>query len=204
MPCGQWWAARPPEFFAFFQTGLKADPYLEMLVLSKFFKWYIIQASIGAVNTTHLPLPGKPQTPSAATQQSTMWDVISLLFDQNCLPRGFAAPVAYFEQRKELYAKMFSHSSWSSSVWKDTRFFHVDSLPSQDLQGLRNLPYEVIGERSVGKPKVKLQAQQQSHKKGWKAVKQLEQLSWKMWNAERRKTSGLVSSVFLMRMRGEK
>lgn len=78
---------------------------------------------------------------------------------------------------------MFSHSSWSSPVWQYTTFYHVDSLSSQDIQGLRNLPYGVIGESSVGRSKVKLQAQQ-SHKKGWRAARQLEQLSWKMWNAE--------------------
>lgn len=54
--------------FAFFQIGLKADPNLEILFLSKSFKWYIFQASRGAANTTHLPLPGKPQTPYAAAQ----------------------------------------------------------------------------------------------------------------------------------------
>lgn len=72
MPHGQWWGARLPEFFAFFQIGLEADRNLEMLVLRKSFKRCIIQASIGAANTTHLPLPGKPQTLYAATQQSTM------------------------------------------------------------------------------------------------------------------------------------
>lgn len=63
---------RLSEFFAFLQIGLKADTNLEMLFFSKFFKWYITQASIRAAKTTHLPLPGKPQTPYVATQQSTM------------------------------------------------------------------------------------------------------------------------------------
>lgn len=55
---------------------------------------------------------------------------------------------------------------------------------------------------SVGKSNAKLQAQQHSHEKGWRAGKQFKQLEkCGMWKKE---MLGVVSAVFVMRTHMEK
>lgn len=84
--------------------------------------------------------------------------------------------MACFEERKDLIICK-NVLSFILKLFSMAGHQVLPCLPSQVLQGLRNLPYGVIGESSVGKSEVKLQAQQQSHEKGWRAARQLEQLS---------------------------